>query len=253
MPDPALPAPLTRVLFANDKGAVVEQMTHCHNDGPACVRQLNLPTVDWKDATRWAALPAPDDARWRKYVKGFNEPAHGEDVLCYGRVWGSGDPSQRVYYVDAPNRDPYAFPGFAGGPMTTDWGVISWMPLADALRDAIDVPAEFLSKVTPGAWNHRMHKAAAEQEAENVALTVINDGTCYNRVIHPALRRIIDSARRVPPAERRKRIVAAARAGILYLVRTGDVERDMSVWWDAFKLAIVEVADYYEKHLEELA
>lgn len=269
-----MPPLCTRLLFGRtDGGAVhtakVDEMTHTGHDYPVGrVREFNLPEINGFAAEVWAELPAADDPRWRVYDRTRDDgfPQWEQKVLCFGKVWNntrcrSDDwtPDKRVQYVHAPIGEAPAFPGFAGSPMTKDWGVLKWMPLVDAFRDAKAIPAEFLNKITPFKHRQNERKIAVEQESENIFLTVINTGACYRNFFLPICEKGPQWISRDKDIDPRAGIIRLQRGfavsvsnAISYVVGRGEIERDMNVWHDACNVARFKIAEYYYNHAKEL-
>ena len=269
-----MPKPCTRLLFGRMCGdavssAKVAEMTHCSNGGPSgLVRQFDLPEIRGFETQVWAELPAADDPRWRVYNRYCNEgfPKWEQEVLCFGKVWPNIrageriDESKRIQYVHAPIGEAPAFPGFAGSPEQRDWGVLKWMPITDALRDAKAIPAEFLKKITPFKHWQNEHKIAVEQESENIFLTVINTGHCYHNLFKPICKmgpQWISRNKDIDPkagiVRIQKGFACAVQGAINYLVGKKELERDMNVWHDACNVARFKIAEYYYNHAKELA
>lgn len=271
----AMPPPCTRLLFGrtHDDGVVyaakVDEMTHCSNGGPSgLVRQFNLPKIRGFETTVWAELPAADDPRWRIYDRTRNEgfPRWEQEVLCFAKVWNNPNcrqpdwtPEQRTQYVSAPVGEAPHFPGFAGSPHQRDWGVLKWMPLVDALRDAKAIPAEFLKKISPFKHWQNERKTLVEQESENIFLTVINTGHCYHNLFKPICKmgpQWISRNKDIDPKAGITRLQGgfayAVQGAISYLVGKKELERDMNIWHDACNVARFKIAEYYYNHAKEL-
>jgi hypothetical protein len=259
-----LPPPCTRLLFGVGTHATVTEMTHC-SGGPAFVRQFNLPSfssvhtggkvAERLDATTWAELPAADDPRWRSYTDYKDRPAPDQAVLVFGKSWFNHratytkpwSEDDRYVAVDTPVvKNDCFLGGFAGGPQTRDWGILKWMPLDEAFRDAKAIPADFLAKKTAWQYQRAERQLVVEQEAENIYLTVINDGHCYRNLLGPMCK--------IGPKAVNNflGLRTAVSAAINYLVRKGELDQDWNVWDDAKKIAMEQIIEYYRNHAKEL-
>jgi hypothetical protein len=249
-----LPPPNVRLLFGAGDRAGVTEMTHYgqSRDVPGCIREFDLPYVGNQEVQTWVELPAEDDPRWRSYTDYKSRPAPDQSVLVFRKSWFNHratytkpwSDDDRFIDVDTPvvTRDCY-LPGFLGGPNTRDWGILKWMPLDEAFRDAKAIPVAFLAKKTYWQYRDDCRQAEIKEEAENIFLTVINDGHCYRTYI-------------LPLCEKGKVVGhhwdKAVTSAIAYLVRNGELEIDLNLQYAAVKIAKAHITEYYVHHAKEL-
>lgn len=250
-----MPPLCTRVLFcipATDETVmvvVVTKMTHSINDYPACVRKVEVPSVRGQECTHWAPLPDENDSRWRPYPSNPG-PGWEQSVLCFSRAWpdpfsrGLQDPNERIQYVSSPVGPPPAFPGFGGSPMTRDWGILKWMPLEEAIRDLRAIPQDVMNKMRPFDWEMKERAIAVDAAAENIFLTVINDGHCYKTWFEPLCRK--------KGAVTFNSIHRATRKSLVYLLNKNQIEKDSNVWHDAIREAMDKILNHYLEHSKEV-
>ena len=179
MPPEEFPPLQTPVLFWNDNITGVGTAEQVPKNGPW--RPYSL---EWRgsgygpgssDPTHWAPLPSVEDPRWTK------------DYCCGTAPWEVSVLVRGDSWIGIDSRRYDMFPGLLGK-MPPMHGTTAWMTLEAAKEHARAIPADFLA--LPREWDviQKRRAAAVVAAAEEIELSVINDGETYRTKFLPLCR-----------------------------------------------------------------